>query len=328
MRIKKISAKNLTEGKALVRRELGGDAVILSTRNLKDSVTGEDILEIVAAIDEQSTSLNSTNKLANHNSILENKGLDEFISQLRYPLLGLLNPNLKKIYIELRNIGFEDSFITTLISEQTQNNNYNLTTDEYINLIINRLNIENLFTKKISRKIYGFVGPEGSGKTSSLLKFASMHQLMHSSKILVINADTYNFGSDDLLAAYCKLLNLNFKKVTTKEELDKIIDESKNFDLILIDYDSKSNYINNLIENILILPVYGNKRFLENQLAIYSNSYIALTGIDKNKDIQLIVDLLISKNLKLCFFTEGSKIPDDINLVDINDLKKLIYSND
>lgn len=328
MRIKKIIAKNLNEGKTLVRKELGDDAVILSTRKIKDSDSGVDNLEIVAAIDEQNTPIINSKIDPNRNHKQTNSELDKLINQVRYPLLGLLNQNLKKSYTELKDIGFDDSFITSLIAEQAQNNNYTLTTDEYINIIISRLNIENIFSKKISRKIYGFVGPEGSGKTSSLLKYASVHQVMFSSKILVINADTYNFGSDDLLSAYCKLLNLDFKKVTTKEELDKLIEESKNFDLILIDFDSNSRYFNSLVENILVLPMYGSKTFIERQLSHYPSSFVAFTGIDKNKDIQLIIDLILSKNLKLCFFTDGSRIPDDINIVDGKGLKKLILSNE
>ena len=53
MRIKKIIAENLNEGKVLIKKELGEDAIILSTRNIKNSETGKDTIEIVAAIDEK-----------------------------------------------------------------------------------------------------------------------------------------------------------------------------------------------------------------------------------------------------------------------------------
>ena len=53
MRIKKITAKNLAEGKQLIKEKLGEDAVILSTRTVKDDKNNTEILEIVAAIDNK-----------------------------------------------------------------------------------------------------------------------------------------------------------------------------------------------------------------------------------------------------------------------------------
>lgn len=327
MRIKKISAKNLSEGKILVRQELGDEAVILSTRNVKDKVTGIDSLEIVAAIDEKITPIPNQEKNLPNKVSQSNHDIDEFLEAFRYPLLEYLSPKLQKSYIFLRKLGFKDKFIGSLIQELTISNKFEFTNEEILNLIVAKIKTENLFVKRISRKIYGFTGHSGVGKTSSLLKFASVHQLMHDSKILVVCADTYNYGASDLLAAYCKVLNLNFKKISTNEELDKLIDESKNYDLVLIDFDSKSNYMNSSVENILLLPTYATRNFIEKQLNKYSSSYIAFTGVDDHIEIQSIIDIIITKNLKLTFFTDGGNIPDDINQVDSSGLKKLILGN-
>ena len=52
--MKKFIAPNMKEGIAQMRKELGEDAVILSTRNVK--VDGsDDIIEIIAALDEPFT---------------------------------------------------------------------------------------------------------------------------------------------------------------------------------------------------------------------------------------------------------------------------------
>lgn len=327
MRIKKISAKNLSEGKILVRQELGDEAVILSTRNVKDKVTGIDSLEIVAAIDEKITPIPNQEKNILNKTNRSNNDIDEFLEAFRFPLLEYLSPNLQKSYMFLRKLGFKDKFVGSIIQELTNNNKFEFTNEEILNLIVAKIKTENLFAKRISRKIYGFTGPSGVGKTSSLLKFASVHQLMHASKILVVCADTYNYGASDLLSAYCKVLNLNFKKISTNEELDKLIDESKNYDLVLIDFDSKSNYMNSSVENILLLPTYATRNFIEKQLSRYSCSYLAFTGVDEHLEIQSIIDIIITKNLKLTFFTDGGNIPDDINQVDSNGLKKLILSN-
>ena len=52
MRIKKIIASNMQEGREIIERELGNDALILSHRNTK-LANGTPAIEIVAAIDNK-----------------------------------------------------------------------------------------------------------------------------------------------------------------------------------------------------------------------------------------------------------------------------------
>lgn len=53
MKIKKYIEKSFNEGKKKIIAELGDDAVILSTRNIKNPEDGSETVEIVAAIDEK-----------------------------------------------------------------------------------------------------------------------------------------------------------------------------------------------------------------------------------------------------------------------------------
>ena len=328
MRIKKIVAENLSEGKVLIKKELGEDAVILSTRNLKNSETGNNSIEIVAAIDEQvqlQQKIDSKSKL-NKNSY-DNYNYENLINKIQFPFLGYLDKNLEIKYKYLKELGFQEDFIGPILKSISQSNNIDITEDELLNSIISRIKTENLFQKKISRKVYGFVGTSGVGKTITLLKFAVIHKIMNSSNILIIGANNHNFGANDLLAAYCKVLDLNFEKAGTEEELNRLIESKKAYDIVLIDFDSKSNLTNSSIENILILSVNSTQKHLLNQLIKYSSSYVGLTGLDEKFEIQPIIELLINKNLTLCFYTNGTNIPDDIELADRSGIKKMILGN-
>jgi flagellar biosynthesis protein FlhF len=53
MKIKKYIASSFNEGKKKILTELGGEAVILSTRNTTDKESGKEVVEIVAGIDEK-----------------------------------------------------------------------------------------------------------------------------------------------------------------------------------------------------------------------------------------------------------------------------------
>lgn len=328
MRIKKIIAENLSEGKVLIIKELGEDAVILSTRNIKNIETGKDSIEIVAAIDEKVKDqpiIESKSRLKTQE--VDNSKLNKLIESINYPFLDYLDKNLTEKYKYLKNLGFDEIFIGPTLQSLSKSNNNDISESDLLNSIISQIKIENLFQKKISRKVYGFVGPSGVGKSSTLLKFAVVHKLMNSSNVLVIGANNHNFGANDLLAAYCKMLDLNYEKAGSEEELNRLIDNKKAYDMILIDFDSKSKYNNTSIENILILPVNGAPNYLLDQLNKYSSSYIALSGLDEKFEIQPIIELLINKNLTLCFYTDGSNIPDDIELADLSGIKKMILSN-
>lgn len=328
MRIKKIIANSLSEGKVLIKKELGEDAIILSTRNIKNTDTGKESLEIVAAIDEKTNLPQSNELIAKHqNPEISSEIINRLIETISYPYLEYLSPELRKNYKYFKDLGFEDNFIGSLLREVSSKVTTSISTEDLLNLIIAKVKTENLFTKKISRKLYGFIGPDGVGKTSSLLKFATVHKLMNASNILIVGADNYNFGANEKLAAYCKVLDLNFIKAGTELELKNIIENKKNYDLILIDFDSKSTIINSNIENILLLPINGNRTHIERQLKKYSGSYVAFTGLDEPFEIQRIIDLLIDRNLTFCFYTNGSKIPDDLELADSNGIKKMMINN-
>lgn len=328
MRIKKIIAENMSEGKVLIKKELGEEAVILSTRNIKNSETGKDSVEIVAAIDEkvkEQPIIESKSRLKNEET--DNRYINKIIESINYPFLDYLDKKLTIKYKYLKNLGFDESFIGPILQSLSKSNNTDISESDLLNSIISRIKTENLFQKRISRKVYGFVGPSGVGKSSTLLKFAVIHKLMNSSNVLVIGANNHNFGANDLLAAYCKMLDLNYEKAGSEEELNRLIDSKKAYDMILIDFDSKSKYSNTSIENILILPVNGAPNYLLEQTSKYSSSYIGLTGLDEKFSIQPIIELLINKNLTLCFYTNGSNIPDDIELADVSGINKMILSN-
>ncbi len=328
MRIKKIIAENLSEGKVLIKKELGEDAIILSTRNIKNSETGKDTIEIVAAIDEKIKNIPKVeSKSRTEVQEIEKGKIDSLIESINYPLLRYLDNNLSEKYLYLKKLGFDETFIGPSLQALSKSNNLDISENDLLNSIISRIKIENLFQKRISRKIYGFVGPSGVGKSSTLLKFAVIHKIMNSSNVLVIGANNHNFGANDLLAAYCKMLDLNFEKAGSEEELNRLIENKKAYDLILIDFDSKSKYTNTNLENILILPVNSTKNYLLTKLNEYSSSYIGLTGLDEKFEIQPIIELLINKNLTFCFYTNGSNIPDDIELADVSGIKKMILSN-
>lgn len=332
MRIKKITAKNLAEGKQLVKDKLGEDAVILSTRTVKDEQNKTEKLEIVAAIDNKNkpndnivakqSEITSNNKIDNNNS-----KIDLLLSRITYPLLEFLDNNSQSVYKQLIDIGYDDLFALDIVKELSRNINSKLELDEAINLIASKIAFTNLLEKKLSQQVFSFVGSAGSGKTTMLLKYATIHKIMHSSKILVINTNNYNFGDKDILEIQCKSLGFDYNSISSSEELSEVIKKSKGYDLVLIDTYSENKTVTNKSENILILPTVYDKKYIDNCLKYYNFSYICFSFTDKNLTIQSIIDLVLNTDKPLTFYSTGGDIPDDFEVFDKSTLMKFLVKD-
>ena len=332
MRIKKITAKNLAEGKQLVKEKLGEDAVILSTRTVKDENNKTEKLEIVAAIDNKNKpsdnySSNQVNFTGKSSSDKNTTKVDLLLSRITYPLLEFLDNNSQNIYKQLIDIGYDNLFALDIVKELSRNINSNLELDEAINLIASKISFTNLLEKKLSQQVFSFVGPAGSGKTTMLLKFATIHKIMHSSKILVININNYNFGDKDILEFQCKSLELDYKSLVDNDKLTDLIQKSKGYDLVLIDTYSEDSSLSNKVENILILPTVLDKDYIYRCLDKYNFKYLCFSFTDKNLNIQSIIDLVLSTAKPLVFYSTGGDIPDDFEVFDKSTLMKFLVKD-
>lgn len=332
MRIKKITANNLAEGKQLVKEKLGEDAVILSTRTVKDEKNNSESLEIVAAIDNKKEQVKELSKSSNdfdlnNNSNVVNRKLDSITSQLTYPLLEFLENNSQQIYKSLLDLGYDDKFSLKIIKELSKSIDGEIQLNEALNLIASKINHSNLLEKKLSQKIYSFVGPAGSGKTSTLLKFASIHKIIHSSTILIINLNNYNFGDKEILKTQAKTIGIDYKSVNNIDELNVSIKKSKGYDIVLIDCDGEIKTLPSQVENILVIPTTLSKDFTKSCIENYNHNYIALTFTDKILTIQNIINLILEVGTSLVFYSNGGNIPDDFEVFDQSVLMKFLVKN-
>lgn len=78
------------------------------------------------------------------------------------------------------------------------------------------------------------VGQPGAGKTTTIAKLAA-RAVMNRLKPVVITADTVRAGAVEQLAAYLRVLDLELIKVNNPEQLKKALDDHRNADQVLID---------------------------------------------------------------------------------------------
>lgn len=91
-------------------------------------------------------------------------------------------------------------------------------------------------SKKWLQKVHVFAGPHGAGKSSCLIRLALREkQLKPKSRICVVAADEGQGKGRLVLRHYADLSGLAFREATNAEEMETLLKESMKFDMILVD---------------------------------------------------------------------------------------------
>lgn len=264
MRIKKFIAANLTIGKANILKELGEDAVILSSRTIKkpgDSTA--EVVEIVAAIDDSPARISQkpfANSLRpqivkNNDSDEEKKFFDitsklydeigsiknsiiEINSLVKYKYSGVLHENFKSIYTRLLERRFSENFALKIIGSLSQKAFYDKP-NEAINytkeLITEHILLKESIKKENHCVVSFFIGPTGCGKTTTLIKTAILCKLLHEANVLIISADTQKVGGAEQLQTYSSIASIPFFSVYSVKDLKELLKNENKRDFIFID---------------------------------------------------------------------------------------------
>lgn len=274
MRIKKYIARNLKEGKATILKDLGDDAVILSSRASKKPETGEEFVEIVAAIDEKPTIKRADivpllekriTTLPVHREEIPAKSSPEFSDtavkilaeladikyavrdvqdSVKYRFSASLGEVLGKVYKKLMEAELTEETaleITGKLSAEGLDKDFHKAMIRAREIAVESLTIIPPLQKTDKRRIAVFIGSTGSGKTSALVKIAVVNKLMYGADILIVSADTYKVGGAEQLQTFASIAGISYRSVYNPSELAEIVDNEKQRDLIFVDTTGKSH---------------------------------------------------------------------------------------
>lgn len=352
MKIKKFISKNLTEGKTRIIRELGEDAVILSSRELTDPETGSSKVEIVAAIDEQAQtnlkrikqkSSKSTNISTESNSeddnyndlknelLSINQKLELIGNEVKYKFASALSDAHSAVYRLLIDSGLSENYALEILAKVSEIGFTGSAKDMFFKarqIITQNLMISEPLQTSDDSKAYLFIGPTGSGKTSSLVKLAVVCQLVLKTNILIVSADNSKVGGADQLQTYASVLGIPFRSVANSAELATLMDNENTRDIIFIDTAGKNPFeeknikelklIQDVVENLhTFLVINANLALktmddaLKSYMIINPNDMI-LTKVDETKSLGSVVSVLKKHKLPLSYLTNGQNVPEDI----------------
>lgn len=273
MKIKTYVADNVQEAFYKVKTELGKDAVILQTKQIKKGgffgFFGKRMVEVIAANDitlktdiPKNTFLNNSNNFAsitkkqieanNYGSIDEIKNEMEEVKSLLNKMYSeqkkdnsVLNINIPEPFIEHWERMHEMQVDNEVIHKIIENTQRNLSETEITDKtkVLNALKNEiALLIDKVEpirlldkKNIVAFIGPTGVGKTTTIAKLAAHFALYKEKKVAMITADTFRVGAIEQLKLYGDILEIPVYVVHSNTEIENILKNLVDYELLLID---------------------------------------------------------------------------------------------
>lgn len=349
MKIKKFKANNFSDALTLVRKELGDDAVILSSSQIKEGK--ETFVEVLAAIEYDNDFYSKPEHLATIKGSLsevqktyeedekkpddcfdlksEIKILRNMIEEMRLRGYGLSLPAHKMEmlhFLKERTIFEEFAF---RICEKAQD------IDEIPEILLSDL--KECKKTEDTKKIIMLIGATGVGKTTTIAKLAA-RAIRSGKRITIVSLDTYRIGAIEQMRIYARIMGVPFEIVTDVKALNSVLNRHSDKDHIFIDTTGRNpldeDYVESLkalcqsrsIQTHLLLSLNSNSEFLIESYKCYCKvpiDFIAFTKADEAVRFGAIYNMSILYRKPVAYITTGQSVPNDIEFPEVEELATL-----
>ncbi len=184
-------------------------------------------------------------------------------------------------------------------------------------------------------KVIFFVGPNASGKTTSLAKVSAKIKIDNKYNISIISLDDYRLAATEQLKTYCNILNIPFYAPVKMDEYFECLIRD-NADFVFVDTPGLSlkdqerlQKIKKFIEKTeskevhLVLSAIMRYDIIEKYISFFGAlnfDKIILTGLDEVKFSGFFIELADKIKRPFSFFMNGQDVPDDILEVEMEEL--------
>lgn len=284
MKLHKFTATTVSQAMARVRKELGEDAIIIS------SIEERGLVHITAAAGDADI---STNQRPQNFSPLF-KSLDEH---------GITEIAKEQIKSLIHSLSQEMDDPQECLAESLEN----------------MLSFEAIDLKSMRRPL-AVIGPPGAGKTASIAKLAVAASLENLNP-LVITTDAEKAGAIEQLRVFTKAISIPLKDGNTPASVRKNTEKHKG--LVLLDstglnpYDKEQmSFTKSILEEIEAVPILvmpaGLDRFeAEDMIRLFAGlkpQYLFVTKLDMCRRFGSVIGLAISSNLPLSHYSKSPHI--------------------
>jgi len=337
MKIMKFEGSNMREAVAKVKAELGDQAVIVSTRQIRRGLLGT-ACEISAAIDDDTDDDRQG----------PTRGFSAYASQTTPPpvssgtqlnteleierALGPLRGELKSLRALVRAAS-ADSRATSEIRNEVA---------ALRKLIEEKLSpppaapaqhraptqstLAASLTAPSTARAIMLVGPTGVGKTTTIAKLAARAALIEGKRVSLITLDNYRVGGIDQIRTFAELIGVPLRICETPGDLTNLIDDAD--DLTLIDTAGRSprdvGAIKELaqavahipaIETHLVVAAASTATIIEdlaNRYCALNPTRLLFTKLDEVDEAPELSRAPARLSLPITWVTTGQSVPEDI----------------
>lgn len=175
--------------------------------------------------------------------------------------------------------------------------------------------------------VMALVGATGVGKTTTAVKLAAWYGLREGRKVALLSMDCYRIGATDQLRAYARIMKIPCEIALRKKDLDEALVRHRNKDLIIVDTAGRSPYDQQHIaelkdwfdqrkglEPLLVLSATTRKENMAQVIEAYRGlavSGMVLTKLDETRSYATLCQQVAMANLPVSFLCTGQRIPED-----------------
>jgi flagellar biosynthesis protein FlhF len=332
MKLRRFLAPDARSGLERIRRELGPDAVVVTTRKIADGVefmAGRyDELEDPAsnAPGQEAASERGGavwRELARLRAMLQNQlaGFAWSAEKRRHPV---------RIHVlqKMLAAGFSPRLARQLAAGLPRN--YSA---EQADVWLRQVLIRNLRVfapadmPGIKPGIHALIGPTGHGKTTTLAKLAARAVLQHGcNSIAMVSVDAYRIGAQQQLETYARMMGVDFIGLGSAGELQRALAELKNDKTcVMVDSAGFAPHDERFADQLTALRQAGAACLLtlsastqgslvEDMIQRHAHpDGVIITKLDEGGLCGPVLDCLMRYRLALACLSTGQRVPEDLH---------------
>lgn len=362
IRIKTFRSKTLQDAFQQIRAEFGSDASILETRAARFGIFGRSRIEVTASSNSMDPRLDDAQ--SNEHDPVEPTQQSQITSSedppvdftdhsdpkieiaksyrernvdSKEPSIEFVRSDrvLEQIYQELIDAGIDPGIASQWVEASRFSNNPNMMQDvwtvrsELLGWIRDMVHAAPPINLEDDRQqVLAFVGPPGSGKTTSLAKIAANLSMERGLSVGILSTDCMRLGSNHLLQNYAEVLGWNFDVANSIEQVASCLDGFASCRFVFLDTSGCSPNDTESLDNLsqlikltkptethLVLSSTCNARsFLKYEHAFerLNPNRMLLTRLDESGGLGAMFPCIQSSNLPISYLTNGQQIPADL----------------
>ncbi|MDX8402216.1 MAG: GTP-binding protein [Mariprofundaceae bacterium] len=341
MRIRVFTAPQLHEALALVRRELGAEALILDRQRIRDA-GGQKVWQVHAALDDTPAPRPAAGAADPHRPAPEihaaMKRLERIVEELGNKEAASLraalhHPEERRAFDHLTALGVAASHAFDMAADFAAGRPFAHVPIQWGRPVRPGKRCQRLL----------FTGPAGCGKTTLIAKLATRFSLK-GVRIALASTDCERIGGADALAAYAATLGVDFFPIRTKGDAVRLDGALKSAQLLLVDsegwsprHDAGIAHQQRLWEAIgtsrrhLVLPANIDEedgmRIIARQERIDATDF-AITKLDETARPGKVVNWCIASGLPASWCSFGPEVPEQTGFLTPDGLGALLGAAD